>query len=117
MSALRTHFAAGLLALILALLASPPGAAAHGVKSRAFHAAGLADHGVLAPSGDAADVDDDDSSPGGEPPESGAWALCAQGPLLGLDPSGRVDLARSYTGPSPARYLRRGSNSPPGCPP
>jgi hypothetical protein len=108
------HFAAGLLALILALLASSPGAGARIAKS---HDPALADDpGVLAPC-DAADVDDDDSSPGGEPPESGNWALCAQGPQLGLDPSGRVDLARSYTGLSPARHLRRGGNSPPGCPP
>ena len=116
MSALRTHFAACLLALILALLASPP-AAAQAAKSHAPQAAALADPGVLLPASDAADVEDDDSSPGGEPPESTVWALCSRGPQLGLDPSGRIDLARSYTGISPARHLRRGGNSPPRCPP
>lgn len=117
MPVFRTHFAVCLLALILALLASPPAAAARVAKSHAPQAAALADPGVLLPSSDAADVDDDDSSPGGEPPESAAWALCSRGPQLSLDPSGRVDLARSYTGISPARHLRRGGNSPPRCPP
>ena len=117
MSSLRTLLAAGLLALILALLASTPGMAACGAKSRAPHGAALAGDGVLAPSSDAADVDDDESSPGGEPPEWGDFVLCDRGPQVGLDASGRIDLARSYHGPSPARHLRRGGHSPPRCPP
>ncbi len=115
MPALKLPFAAVLLTLTLALLASPP-AAARAAKPHTPQAAALADPGVLLPASDAADVDDD-SSPGGEPPESTVWALCSQGPQLGLDPSGRIDLARSYTGISPARHLRRGGNSPPRCPP
>jgi hypothetical protein len=117
MPVLKTHVAAGLLALILALLASPPAAAAGFAKSHDPHAAALAGHGVLNLSCDAADVDDDESSPGGEPPESAGSALCNRGPQLALDASGRVDLARSYQGISPARHLRRGGNSPPRCPP
>ncbi len=116
MPALRTHFAAGLLALILALLASPPAADARGAKS---HAPALDGQGVLIPSWDALDPDDDDdqSSPGGEPSESGESILSTYSPQLGLDLSGRVDLARSYQGISPARHLRRGGHSPPRCPP
>ena len=116
MPALRTHFATGLLALILALLASPPPAEACGAKS---HAPALDGQGVFTPSWEAADPDDDDdrSSPGSEPLEPGDPVLCTRGPQLSLDPSGRVDLARSYQGISPARHLRRGGHSPPRCPP
>lgn len=115
----RTHFAACLLTLILALLASPPGAGALDARSHAPRDAAWRDHDSLAPSCDVADPDDDEdrSSPGGEPPESGDLILCAYGPQLSLDPSGRIDLARSYRGISPARHLRRGGHSPPRCPP
>jgi hypothetical protein len=114
MSALKTHLAASLLALMLALLASPPAAGAFGVKPH--HDPLPADDGVLISSGDAAGVDDDTSPSGGDP-EPGDYALCVQVPQLSLDASGRVDLARSFQGISPARHLRRGGHSPPRCPP
>jgi hypothetical protein len=113
MSALKTHLAASLLALMLAFLVSPPAAGTFGVRS---HDPLPAD-GVLIPSCDAADVDDGASPAGGGPPESGESALFVRSPQLSLDASGRIDLARSYQGISPARHLRRGGHSPPRCPP
>jgi hypothetical protein len=113
MSTLKMHLAASLLALMLVLLASPPAAGAFGVKSNDP----LPANGVLVSSCDAADVDDDAGPSGDGPPESGDFALCVQGPQLSLDASGRIDLARSYQGISPARHLRRGGHSPPRCPP
>lgn len=113
MPTLKTHLAASLLALMLALLASPPAAGAFGVKSHDP----LPANGVLVSSCDAADVDDDADPSGGGPPESGESALFVRSPQLSLDASGRIDLARSYQGISPARHLRRGGLSPPRCPP
>lgn len=112
MSLLKTHLAGGLLALMLAFLASPPATGTFGVRSHDH----LPADGVLIPSCDAADVEND-ASPSGGPPESGESALFVRSPRLSLDVSGRIDLVRSYQGISPARHLRRGGHSPPRCPP